>query len=219
MTEREGVIQFRADHRREALPPALAAAASRLAGWRQVLRGLGVLGREPGRYEGLAYGSLSCRVDDGEAPAGARPFLVSGTETAGEKDAELARFALVESWDVADNRIASRGEVLPSSTALSHAALYDVSPEIGAVLHGHAPELWRRAHRLGLPSTPPDAARGTPALAAAIRRLADLGELAGAGVLAMAGQRDGILAWGPTPDEAGQHLLAALARALSAQAP
>jgi hypothetical protein len=210
---REGVIRFAADHRSEPLDPALAALAERLAGWRRILRALELLGQDPDRYGGYGYGNLSARVPPYPAPPGRRAFLVSGTQTSGREATELAGFALVERSEPAANRVASRGPVLPSSEALTHGALYDLTSEIRAVFHVHSPELWRRAGELGVPVTAPDAAEGTPALAAEIRRLRPGWVLAGCGVVAMGGHQDGVLAFGRTEEEAGTRLLAAVARA------
>jgi len=224
MPEREGVIRFRAEHREEPLPADLAPLAAELAGWQRVLRRLGVIGCDPHRYGGYAFGNLSARVAH-DAPPGRRAFLITGSQTMGEgagergddgddPAADLARWALVERWDAAANRVESRGLVPPSSESLTHGALYDLDPAAGppagAVFHAHAPGPWRRARGLGLPVTAEATECGTPELAAEIARLGAAGRLA-AGVLAMGGHEDGILAFGATVTEAGQRLVAALA--------
>ena len=201
MTAREGVIRFRFDHRREELPAALEPVAARLARWRRTLVALGVVGRDAGRYGGYGFGNLSGRV-------GRRAFLVTGSQTGHLADLYLAGFALVESWDAAAHRLASRGLVAPSSEALTHAALYDASARIGAVFHVHAPALWARRGAAGLPATAPGVAEGTPEMAAEVGRLAR--RLGASGLLAMSGHEDGLVAWGPTADAAGRMLLAAL---------
>lgn len=217
MPEREGVIRFSADHRWEPLPGSLAPLIAELARWQGELRRLGVVGRDPDRYGGYAFGNLSACLDAGAAP-GARSFLITGSQTMhpGDEDeaASLDRWAVVERWNAAANRVESRGPVAPSSESLSHGALYDLDlfTPVGAVFHAHAPGLWRRAADLGLPTTAPTAECGTPDLAREIARLGRDGALTG-GVLAMGGHEDGILAFGPTPREAGERLLEALAAA------
>lgn len=212
---REGVIRFRADHRREVPPVGLAPLAEELGGWQRVLRRLGVVGRDPDRYGGYAFGNLSACLAGGAAPGG-RSFLVTGSQTMhpGDEDeaGALDRWAVVERWDAAANRVESRGLVEPSSESLTHGALYDLDLplSVGAVFHAHAPDLWNRARDLGLPITDPAAECGTPELAREIARLGAAGALAG-GLLAMGGHEDGILAFGATPEEAGQILVKALA--------
>jgi ribulose-5-phosphate 4-epimerase/fuculose-1-phosphate aldolase len=208
MTAGEGVIRFRLDHRREALPDSLAALAAEIAGWRRALVAAGVVGRDPARYGGFGFGNLSARLAGGEMPDGRRAFLVTGSQTGHLADLDLAGFALVESWDAAGHRLASRGLAAPSSESLTHAALYDASPAIGAVFHVHAPALWARRGTPELPATAPGVDYGTPEMAAEVARLAlHLGD---SGLLAMSGHDDGLVAWGPTAGATGRRLLAAL---------
>lgn len=204
MTAGEGVIRFRFDHRREALPEALAPLAAELAGWRRALVAAGLVGRDPARYGGFGFGNLSASA---EMPDRRRAFLVTGSQTGHLADLDLAGFALVESWDAAAHRLASRGLSAPSSESLTHAALYDASPAIGAVFHVHAPALWARRGS-ALPATAAGIDYGTPEMAAEVARLAR--RLGGSGLLAMSGHEDGLVAWGPTAEATGRLLLAAL---------
>lgn len=212
---REGVVRYRAEHREEALPTTLAPLAATLDAWRHPLRALGLLGRDPLRYDGHGFGNLSARAPSsgGGSPPGRRPFLVTGSQTGGAEHLGLGGFALVERHDPAGNRLWSRGRVAASSESLTHAALYERSPGVGAVFHVHAPEPWRRRRELGLAVTDPAVPYGTPAMAAEVGRA--WGRLGGPerGVLAMGGHEDGLLAWGPTPGGAGRALLALLLEA------
>ena len=196
MTEREGVVRYECVHREEELPPALAPLAAALAAWRRVLAALGLVGRDPARYGGLGFGNLSARIAPGE-----RPFLVTGTQTGHLPHLPLAGFARVERWDTAANRLESSGRASPSSESLTHAALYDLSPEIAAVFHVHSPTLWRRPD---LPRTAPGVGYGTPEMAAEVGRVWRELSRPPAGLLAMAGHEDGVVAWGSTLDEAGR---------------
>ena len=196
MAEREGVVRYECVHRDEALPAALAPLAAALAAWRRVLAALGLVGRDPSRYGGLGFGNLSARVAPGE-----RPFLVTGTQTGHLPHLPLAGFARVDRWDTAANRLESAGLTRPSSESLTHAALYDLSPEIAAVFHVHSPELWRRTE---LPRTAPDVGYGTPEMAAEVGRLWREQGRPPTGLLAMAGHEDGLVAWGRGLDEAGR---------------
>lgn len=205
-TTGEGVIRFRFVHRREALPAELGGLAATLAGWRRRLVARGVVGREAGRYGGYGFGNLSARV--GRDLGGG--FLVTGSQTGHLGDLDLAAFAHVEAWDAAAHRLTSRGLGQPSSESLTHAALYDASPRIGAVFHVHAPALWARRGTPELPSTAPGIDYGTLEMAAEVAGLAR--HLGDSGLLAMTGHKDGLVAWGPTPEDTGHHLLDALDR-------
>jgi L-ribulose-5-phosphate 4-epimerase len=213
----EGVIRFHVEHDMRALDDRLYGDAVRmLAAWREVLARLGLIGQDPERYEGYGYGNVSARVSPfGDVGRGRRRFLVTGTQTGGRRRVALEDFALVESYDVARNQVKSAGLVPPSSESLTHAALYDVAPAIRVVLHGHAPEIWRRAAALGLPITRPEAANGTPEMAIEAQRLYRESTLSGVGVLAMGGHEDGIVALGRTAGEAGELLVRQLGRALA----
>jgi ribulose-5-phosphate 4-epimerase/fuculose-1-phosphate aldolase len=222
--EAEGVIRFRAEHRREPLAdPALSRSIEILASWRRVARALGVLGAEPSRYGGAGFGNISLRVGAAGLAPGARRFLISGTQTGDRAQVGAESFALVERYEIARNRVKSRGEVLPSSEAMTHAAVYDGDLDVEMVIHGHAPELWKVSRRLGLLDTDPEVPYGTPAMAAEVTRALEEGA-SSAGpawrrrVIAMRGHEDGFLAVGRDPEEAGAALVAALAAAWQLEA-
>lgn len=213
----EGVVRFEVRHETRLLDERVFGETARaLAAWREVLARLGLVGRDQARYDGLSYGNVSARVPPmGDVGRGRRRFLVTGTQTGGHRRVALEDFSLVESWDIAGNRVSSAGMVPPSSESLTHAALYDIAPAARVVLHGHAPELWRRAAALGIPVTRPEAANGTPAMALEVQRLYRESTLPALGVLAMGGHEDGVLALGRTAAEAGEALVRHLARALA----
>jgi len=206
MTDDEGVIKYRLEF--TPAPPLPAAKLTELIAWQRIARQLGLLGRDPARYGGLAYGNLSLRLaDDG--------FVISATQSADVPDPGPEHYAQVSDWDCAGNRIVAQGPARPSSESLTHAALYDADPAIGCIIHGHAPTIWQRRDALGLASTAADVAYGTPAMATEVARLYRESGLAGHGTLAMGGHQDGVLAFGRDPDEAGWEMVLLLRRALS----
>lgn len=211
--EAEGVIKFTAAHEERPLPAfRFGELAARLAAWREMLAGLGLVGQDPARYDGAGFGNVSGR--SGPFPGGRRrrAFLITGTQTGGHRCVSLADFCVVREWDVANNRVESWGPVMPSSESLTHATLYDLAPHVRFVLHAHAPVVWRRAKELRLPTTSERVAYGTPEMAAEVARLWRETTLADVGVLAMGGHEDGVIAFGRTADEAGAALLRPLAR-------
>ena len=211
----EGVVKFEALHTQQPVDLGRhGALVAELIGWRAIMRAAGMLGRDPARYGGAGFGNLSARVGPPSSPLGRRAMLVSGSQTGGRAEAGAGDFCLVERYDPAGNRVWSRGPVPPSSESLTHGALYDLGPHVRAVLHGHAPALWRRAARLGLPCTRPEVAYGTPAMAREVARLYRESALSERRILAMGGHQDGVIAFGRSLDEAGQVLVTYLARAL-----
>jgi L-ribulose-5-phosphate 4-epimerase len=212
----DGVIRFAALHRSRPLEPrTLGEPARALAAWRELLARLGLLGRDPARYEGAGFGNVSVRLGPcGAVPRGRRRFLVTGSQTGGVRVVTLAHLCVVERWDLAANQVESEGPLEPSSESLTHGAIYDMAPDARAVLHVHAPEVWRSARAIGVPLTAPGAANGTPAMAHEVQRLCREGAAAG-GLIAMGGHEDGVLAFGPAIETAGLALVRALARALA----
>jgi hypothetical protein len=212
----EGVTRFEVVH--ETCPldgRVLGETARALAAWRGILARLGLLGQDPARYGGAGYGNVSARLGPfGGAPRGRRRFLVTGTQTGGRLQLTLADFCVVEDYDLARNRVRSSGPVPPSSESLTHGALYDIAPAARAVLHAHAPEVWRQARALGLPATRDGALNGTPELALEVQRLHRDGPLASLGILVMGGHEDGVLTFGASASEAGAILVRHLGRAL-----
>lgn len=206
MTESEGVIKYRLAFTPGGLPSGadLTGEWDALFRWFRRCRGLGLIGRDPGRYGGLAYGNISQRV--------ARGFVISGTQTGGKTALGPDDLSWVTDFDPVHNRLTARGPARPSSEAMTHGQVYRALPAVRAVIHVHAPRIWQRSRALDLPRTADAAAYGTPAMAAEVARL-----LAGAapagGLFVMGGHEDGVVAYGEDMDRAGQTLLATLERA------
>ncbi len=202
--EAEGVIRFRLDHQPGG--PAEAVVTAPLRAWFVVLRRLALLGRDPARYLGYAYGNLSRKVEKG--------FWITCTQTAGRHTLAPDHFTRVSGWDLAANRLRAQGPCRPSSEALTHAVVYEAAPSARFVFHVHSPTIWCQAEALGLAVTDPNAEYGTPAMAEeTLRIIAGMGR-PGTGALSMGGHEDGILAWGETAEAAGTRLVALLAAAL-----
>lgn len=213
----EGVTRFVVDHEPRVLEARVyGETAAVLAAWREVLARLGLIGRDPSRYQGAGYGNVSARVGPfGDVPRGQRRFLVTGTQTGGRPRVTLDDFCLVERHDLVRNHVRSMGPVAPSSESLTHGAIYDIAPAARVVFHAHAPEIWRHARALGLPVTCVEALNGTPGMALEVQRLYRESTLSGTGILAMGGHEDGVIAFGTTAAAAGETLVRHLARALA----
>ncbi len=201
----EGVIKFHLTMQPGPPPPADLSAP--LRAWFRILRRLELLGQDPDRYLGYAYGNLSRRANRG--------FIVTCTQTSGQWCLKPADFTLVDGWDLAANRLAARGPCKPSSEALTHAVIHEAIPACRFVFHVHSPEIWQNMATLGLAVTDPAAEYGTPEMAeATIEQLDRLGRPP-QGILGMGGHEDGILAWGASAEEAGNLLIGLLGCALT----
>lgn len=205
----EGVIKFRADHTPCELDSDVD--VRELEAYRRVLSRLGLVGRDPARYDGAGFGNVSQRL----GREGSDRFVVSGTQTGGLSALSRTHYVVVVAASLVDNVVTSAGPVLPSSESLTHAAIYAASPAIACVLHVHSPELFEARARLALARTSESAAYGTPAMADEVARLLEGGALARRRVLAMEGHEDGIVAFGEDPARAAHELLDAFAAALA----
>jgi ribulose-5-phosphate 4-epimerase/fuculose-1-phosphate aldolase len=210
----EGVIKFDANHvERELTSREFGALACQITAWRAILARTGLVGQDPTRYDGAGYGNVSGRFGAPSAPTGHRPFLVTGTQTGGAECIELDDYAAVHTYDIRHNRVESSGMIQPSSEAMTHGAIYDLSSTVRFVFHGHCPVIWQRARELRIPTTGASVPYGTPEMAREVGRLYRDGTLAEKRVLAMGGHEDGVIVFGPTPNEAGAVLISTLADA------
>jgi len=201
-TESEGVIKYHLDY----CPSGLTGDVSLddLIAWRDILFQLGLTGMDAKRYGGLAYGNVSTRLP------GNNRFVISGTQTGGFPALQPEHFSIVESFDLANNRITASGPQAPSSEALTHALIYQQRHEVNHVFHVHSPCLWNNAAVLKLPVTSPDARYGSPEMVAEVSR--QLLIHSGAKLIAMGGHQDGLIAFGTSSEEAAFVLIHQLAR-------
>ncbi|WP_456447295.1 class II aldolase/adducin family protein [Thiolapillus sp.] len=198
----EGVIKFHLAHEHgPALPGEMTA---ELRAWFTILRKLELLGQDPDRYLGYAYGNLSVRTKSG--------FIITCTQTSGKIELDMEDFTRVRDFDTHSNRLVSEGPCPPSSEAMTHGAVYQALSRARAVFHVHSPQIWRKAKALGLPETDAAIEYGTPEMAEAVITLLRNNP---AGVFSMGGHEDGIVAWGKDAAEVGCRLLESLAQALS----
>ncbi len=211
MQPEEGVIKFTFEHVDDSLNAHIEV-CHRLMAWRNIMCETALVGRDPLRYDGAAYGNLSARVQPYAAERGERRFLVSGTQTGQLECVSPDDFCLVVSYDHRRNFVRSRGRALPSSESMTHGSVYDLDSHIRFVFHAHSPVIWRNAARLRIPTTPAHIRYGTPEMCGAVQRLYRETELADGRVFTMGGHEDGVVVFGVTAEEVGGRLLHQLAR-------
>ena len=212
--EQEGVTKFQANHQHRALcGERLGEPWRELLGWRRVMRDLGVVGQDPARYDGEGFGNMSARLHPYAYDRGERRFVITGTQTGGLGELTLSHLALVEKYNIKRNEVSSQGEVAPSSEALTHGSIYDLSTTIRFVYHGHVPDIWENSSALGLPRTRDTVSYGTPEMAREAARLYRETNLSETRCFVMGGHEDGVVAFGRTAAEAGEVLVRTLARA------
>jgi ribulose-5-phosphate 4-epimerase/fuculose-1-phosphate aldolase len=200
--ENEGVIQFQLEHTAGPAPehPAIAD----LQSWHTRLHALQIIGQDPDRYGGYAFGNMSVRSEAGG-------FIISGTQTGGLPRLQAQHYTEVIDYDIDANRVKSRGPIKPSSECMTHAAIYASEPTIQAVIHVHSPELWQAREHLYLRSTDASIGYGTPEMAHAVADIVQSSCHPQTGMLCMGGHVDGVVAWGESVEQAGALLLDTLA--------
>ncbi|SFX23285.1 class II aldolase/adducin family protein [Marinospirillum alkaliphilum] len=189
MSEQEGVIRYQCNLQ----PAGFEWPDCLLAGlnlWRSRMMQKGWMGQDPARYGGLGFGNLSLRH---ATPAHPQAFIITASQTGHLTTLTSDGWPLVIQASTTQNSIDALGSHSPSSEALSHAAVYQSSPRIKAVIHIHCPDLWHKALALKLTATARQITYGTPAMASAIHEQIHTPQ----GLLVMQGHQDGLLAWGP----------------------
>ena len=202
----DGVIRYQLEFTQS--PEPSSATTANLRAWFRICRQTGLVGQDPGLYDGVAYGNLSQRTN-GER------FLITGTQTSGLSVLQSRHFCWVIESVPAENRLVASGPCQPSSEAMTHGMIYQMLPQVNAVFHAHSPVIWRHAARLGLPVTAQDAEYGTPEMTEEVERLVSQPAMSQSGVFSMGGHQDGIVAYGENPQQAGILMISTLAAALA----
>lgn len=170
--------------------------------WRSKLFDLKQIGvYEKGDLKGIGYGNISIRQKIG--------FIISGSQTGGTKRLERKHYLQALKWDFQKNELIYNGTIVPSSESLTHAAVYDSSVKVGAVIHIHNKTLWEKLKNR-VPTTSSNVSYGTPEMAREIRRLFRETEVQKHKIIVMAGHEEGILTFGKTLNLAGETLLSYL---------
>ena len=160
--------------------------------WRQKLFTLNLVGAYP---NGIGFGNLSIRYQQNQ-------FIITGSATGNFKQLTKRHYALVKNFDLDKNTLYAVGETKASSESLSHAAIYQTNKEVNAVIHIHHQKFWDK-YLNKLPTTPEDAAFGTPEMAHEISKLATQEK----GIIIMGGHAEGIMAYGKSLNEAGKIII------------
>lgn len=179
-----GSIKFTCEQTGQAIAPF--AELVQLNECRRELLRLGLLGVEA---NGIGFGNVSVR--DGTS----RNFYITGSGTGGRPELALADYARVVAYDFARNWLRCEGGAVASSESLTHAAVYESTPEARAVIHCHSLTLWTEL-RNKVPTTAEAVAYGTAEMAQAVRHLFQTTKLRDEKLFVMGGHRQGIVTFG-----------------------
>ncbi|MEO1295264.1 MAG: class II aldolase/adducin family protein [Cyanobacteria bacterium J06636_16] len=181
----DGVIKYRCEWQCNELAFENEEALMELIVWRDRLHAAGLIGVYP---DGVGFGNVSRRLTR-------QSFGVTGTQTGHHMLSQPAHYTLVDRWNIDQNALHCVGPIKASSESLTHAALYEHSADIQAVVHVHHASLWA-TYQHKLPTTSADVPYGTPAMAYEMWRLFRESELCHQKILVMAGHEDGLIAFG-----------------------
>jgi ribulose-5-phosphate 4-epimerase/fuculose-1-phosphate aldolase len=165
--------------------------------WRQLMHKAGLIGVYS---DGIGYGNISIR----DTPAG--EFIITGSATGNLVELRPEHFTRVISCNFDENLVRCRGPIRASSESLTHAAFYEASRSINAVIHVHHAELWR-TYLDKLPTTSRDITYGTPEMAHEVFRLLKESVNPAKQLVVMGGHQEGIIAYGSSLGHAASILL------------
>ncbi len=125
----DGVIKYNFDFKKSS--PLEKSLYQEIEEVRERLFALGQIGEK----DGIGYGNISQRVSK-------KSFVITGTQTGALKSLDAKHYALIEDYDDEKFFLKSSGAIKPSSEALTHGTIYNLSPNIKAVIHIHSKRLW-----------------------------------------------------------------------------
>lgn len=142
----------------------------------------------------IGFGNISQRYTaDGQ-------FIVTGSQTGDIRELNESHYPIVLDYNIEDNSLFAKGVIPPSSESLTHAAIYEVAPEVQFVLHVHHRGLWEKAASFGFVTTPPNVEYGTPAMGKAMQDVYAKTKASNQ-IVAMLGHEEGLIIWGQSPKE------------------
>ena len=164
--------------------------------WRDIMYKKGLIGVYD---DGIGFGNISARCED-------QTFLITGSSTGEFEKLNENHYSLVTNYNLLQNSLTCKGPIKASSESLTHALIYECSPETNAVIHIHNIDMWNNLiHKV--PTTKIEATYGTPEMANEIKRLFTESDVAADKIILMGGHKEGIISFGSTLEEAGNILL------------
>ena len=168
----------------------------RLEKERSKLYKLGLIGMYP---NGIGFGNISVRLNE-------RIFIITGSATGQFSTLDESHYSLVTEYNFPNNSISCIGLTKASAESLTHAAVYETLPEVGAVVHVHCLKLWEKLLNK-YPTTSEEIEYGTPEMALAVKSLAAELMMKDVKIIIMGGHQEGILAFGQNLEEATTQII------------
>lgn len=156
----------------------------------------GLIGMYP---NGIGFGNISVRTNQSS-------FIITGSATGQFASLDLSHYAVVSAYSFTGNSIDCKGLTKASAESLTHAAVYEALPEVGAVVHVHCLWLWEKLLN-NYPTTSGEIEYGTPEMALAVQSLAAGTEMSNEKIIIMGGHPEGILTFGKNLEEATTQII------------
>lgn len=163
---------------------------------RSQLYELGLIGMYP---DGIGFGNISVKTEGSS-------FIITGSATGQFNALDQSHYSLVSAYNFANNSIVCKGLTKASAESLTHAAVYEALPDVGAVVHVHCLLLWEKLLNT-YPTTSGEIEYGTPEMALAVLSLVAEMEMSDDKIIIMGGHREGILAFGENMEEATTQII------------
>jgi ribulose-5-phosphate 4-epimerase/fuculose-1-phosphate aldolase len=144
--------------------------------------------------DGVGYGNISQRVD-------VDSFVITGTQTGHLKSLGAEDYAFVEAYNDKEFYLKSSGSIKPSSEALTHGTIYNLSDNIEAVIHIHSKVVWEFMLKNTYLKTA-DVEYGTVAMIDEVNRIFSTIDPLSNPKFVMAGHEEGVMTFGKDLDEA-----------------
>ena len=138
--------------------------------------------------EGIGFGNISQRV-------GRDSFVITGTQTGHLATLQGEHYALIEAYNDKEFYLKSSGAIKPSSEALTHGTIYNLSSDISAVIHIHSKVIWNFMLKNNYLKTK-DVAYGTKEMIDEVNRIFSTIEPLSNPKFVMAGHKDGLILFG-----------------------
>ena len=184
----DGVIKYSIEHTTKDAP--LFNDYELLESLRSRLFTLGLIGVQ----DDIGYGNISVRVRDNNS------FFITATQTGELPSLTTEYYTYIEDYDFSNFSVNSFGKHKPSSEALSHAMIYQINPNINAVIHIHSKALWEFMKENNSLFT--TAEYGTVEMVEEIASLYKDKDPFQESIFVMKGHEDGVIAFGKSIKEA-----------------
>jgi hypothetical protein len=153
--------------------------------------------------EGIGYGNISQRVDK-------YSFVITGTQTGDLATLTNRHYSLIQKYNNEEFYLKSSGAIKPSSEALTHATIYNLSDDIKAVIHIHNKKLWDFMLENNYKKSD-NVPYGSPQMIEEVKRIYNNSNPLENPKFVMAGHEEGIISFGRDLKEAEKILYSVLA--------